>query len=250
MVEEVRAGLTSLSCRKEGPGGPGGPWGPGGPLGPTPGSPWEEKMPGYTREHSPAMEQGSTHSPGQAGLTFSPLGPTSPGVPGKPCGPMSPWKTGRQLRQGEGLSAPSRLSLRRAACGCEPCMSAPTQSTQHRGGAELSLSWDRRWALLTLGIPEAQHVTPPYRQRLEEPASAACSILAILTGAQALCPLCGFVPCVYYLSCQGWSCATPSCLLPFVGLLLPKSLFVTLVSFHCVSWDKYLLIFKNPNKEF
>lgn len=93
VVEEARAGLTSLSCRKEGPGGPGGPWGPGGPLGPTPGSPWEQKMPGHTWEHSPAMDQGSTHSPSQVGLTFSPLGPTSPGVPGKPCGPTSPWKT-------------------------------------------------------------------------------------------------------------------------------------------------------------
>lgn len=64
-------------------------------------------MPGHTREHSPAMDQEPTHSPGQVGLTFSPLGPISPGVPGKPCGPMSPWKT-QAGRLGRGKASLSR----------------------------------------------------------------------------------------------------------------------------------------------
>lgn len=44
-------------------------------------------------------------------------------------------------------------------------MFAPTQSTQHPAP---STEEKHRWALLTLGIPEALHVTLPYRQHLGE----------------------------------------------------------------------------------
>lgn len=126
--------------------------------------------------------------------------------------------------------------------GCLLPLTAP--STEQQGGAELSLSWDRRWALLTLGVPEALPVTPPYRQHLEEPAELPAACWSS-TGAWALCPLCGFVPCAHNRSCPGWSCTTPFCLLPFARLLLPKSLLVMTLLCHFIVffWDEYLLFF-------